>query len=254
MTAKSKISFLMVGLNVLVIQATDNKQNKYTKNITHSGDVVQTLCERSSTHPKQLGGQHGIKNVCITKDYSVLNGPSGIMSTNVSIIFQDHKVVNVNDKMKEVTLDLLAVMLWKDERIHAHFPPHSDRIDLPDLIVEMIPVIWSPIKKILVPNIRNLKFLRDPIKAAFGMRTIESANRMYKNISFTGDSPFVLSFIIWSVTISCPFEFKNFPFDTNNCPFVMKFEDINISLGYPKHKFEGLKQNDTDGFMIERHK
>ena len=241
---------LLVSINILASQATDN--SKHAKNITFEEGSNQNLCKRSSTHPIRLDGRYGaINNVCITKDYSILNGPNGIDSPNVGLVFQGHKVVNVDDKKKEITLDLLVVMIWKDQRINALFPPSSNSIRLPPLIPEMAPVIWSPIQTIALPNNRNLKYLRDPIKARFKLRTVESANEMYKNISFTGDFPIVLSLIDWSITISCPFEFRNFPFDENNCPFVMKFEDINISLGYPKHKFEGLKQNDTDGFMIE---
>ena len=60
-----------------------------------------------------------------------------------------------------------------------------------------------------------------------------------------------MSLIDWSITISCAFEFSRFPFDKNTCPFVLRFDDLDISLGHGTH-FEGyIGQEDTDGFKID---
>ena len=58
--------------------------------------------------------------------------------------------------------------------------------------------------------------------------------------------------IRWSTTISCHFDFSNFPFDTNTCLFELKFRNMDISLAFVKETFATLvRRSDVDGFKIE---
>ena len=77
-------------------------------------------------------------------------------------------------------------------------------------------------------------------------------NKAFGNVFFSGDFPIVQSMIRWSTTISCHFDFSNFPFDTNRCLFELKFRNMDISLAFVKETFATLvRRSDVDGFKIE---
>ena len=201
----------------------------------------------NSTHPKPLT----VRDVCVTRDYSNLNQPSRNNYTHLRLVFQSHKVVNVDDKKKEITVDILMILLWKDKRMKAFFTPPNDYIELPPMTSEYPTEIWHPASGIVIPNMRNRRYLLEPIVALSVLQSAKSISTMYENISFSGNCPVVKSYIYWSITVSCPFNFLDFPFDTNNCPFVLTLINMNVSIGIPKNTNDGMiKQNITDGFEI----
>ena len=103
-----------------------------------------------------------------------------------------------------------------------------------------------------IPNIRNQKYLDDPVIATFELKKVELMNKAFGNVFFSGDFPIVQSMIRWSTTISCHFDFSNFPFDKNTCSFIFRFLDMDVSLGRSKRSLEGLVGiSDVDGFKIE---
>ena len=74
---------------------------------------------------------------------------------------------------------------------------------------------------------------------------------MIDNVIFSGDFPVVTSYISWSLTISCPFDFPNFPFDKTKCPLIIRFRNVDASFGTSKKTFiDFMEQTDMDGFKI----
>lgn len=239
----------MICLSFLVKEVESNLiKNKYSKKTTQSENVSQTLCEMTSTHPKQLIGE----NVCITEDYSVVTNFNESTRPHLGLVFYNIKVVNVDEKKREITLDFLALILWEDERIKVFFPPDVDFFDLPPVTTDLHASIWSPLTKVSVVNKRNQKYIQDPIVANLKLIRSELINRLYENISFSGNHPIVKSIINWSTSISCSFNFASFPFDKNTCHFVFRILDMDVSLGRSKRSLEGLVGiSDVDGFKIE---
>ena len=240
-----RISFLLISINISSGQAKDNKYNDDAA-CTTTND--QTWCDVNSTFPKDLG----VNNVCVTKNYSVFNELDGSNYARLHLIFRDYKVVKVDDKKKEVTVNLIVLLLWEDERMQAFLTPPRNYIQLPPITAEYPSKIWSPFSGIVFPNIRNRRYLFDPVVAHLGLTSAESVNAMFENVSFSGDFTIVQSMIYWSITISCPFNFTAFPFDKNICPFVLKFLNMDVSMGSSNKSLEGIdKSNISDGFEIE---
>ena len=236
---------LLVSSKTLVAQSMDNK---YSTNNINPDEIIQTLCNTTSTHPKQFV----VQNVCITKDYSVFNELNKRTRANLGLVVRNLKVVDVDEKKKEIALDMFAMFFWEDKRINAFFPPDTSLIDLPPMTPIYPSQIWSPFPKMAIPNVRNTKYLDDPVIASFELKTVELINKAFGNISFSGNFPIVQSMIRWSTTISCLFDFSNFPFDTNTCLFRLKFRNVDISLAFVKETFATLvRRSDVDGFKIE---
>ena len=244
MVSAWKISCIISSL--VVVQAKDNI---HSHDIPYNKSIDQADCDQNSKYLRQVG----VKNVCVTKDYSIFDELDENDKPRIQLVFLDKKVAKVDDKKKEITLELVVLMLWRDERIKASFKPGKSDIELPPRTTEYQSVIWSPLPKMVIPNIRSRKYLQDPIMALLGITKVESVNGMkYENISFTGDDPIINSLTSWSVTISCSLKFWQFPFDKNTCIFYMTFFNMDVTLGISNESIGALtKQSDTDGFRIE---
>ena len=92
----------LVSSKTLVAQSMDNK---YSTNNINPDEIIQTLCNTTSTHPKQFV----VQNVCITKDYSVFNELNKGTRPHLGLAFRNLKVVTVDEKKKEIGLDMFAI-------------------------------------------------------------------------------------------------------------------------------------------------
>ena len=93
--------FYITCLSFLIKEVVSNNiENKYAQKTTQSENVSQTLCEMTSTHPKQLIGE----NVCITEDYSVITNFNETTLPHLGLVFYNKKVVNVDEQKREITL------------------------------------------------------------------------------------------------------------------------------------------------------
>ena len=83
------------------------------------------------------------------------------------------------------------------------------------------------------------------------------ANGLLGKTMFGPNATTVLSIIEWSVTVSCGFDFSDFPFDKNDCTFKMIATNVNVSLNNPLTSFAEKilgKQKlnyKAEGFKIE---
>ena len=82
------------------------------------------------------------------------------------------------------------------------------------------------------------------------------ANGLLGKTMFGPNATTVLSIIEWSVTVSCGFDFSDFPFEKNDCTFKMIATNVNVSLNhltsFAKKLFRPQKLNyKAEGFKIE---
>ena len=193
-----------------------------------------------------------VDNVCVWQDYNPDKEPNGINRTHLRLVLNHIRMVNVDDAKKTITLDIDAFILWKDDRIKAQFTSISDSIGLPPITLEDPSVIWTPFRDIQIMKLRKRTYLWDPSMMNIALDNVKTANRVFKNVSFYGDSPVVVSFINWGVTITCFFEFSNFPFDKNSCPLKLSFANLDVSLGFFKNSLARIASGSVmDGFKIK---
>ena len=122
---------------------------------------------------------------------------------------------------------VLRSSLWRDERIRAAFPEHSALVNLQPVTAERKPTFWNPFDTLQIENVKRRRYILDPVIADIGLVSIKYANRILSrnnstNSYTTGLASIVQSHISWEVTVSCPFDYSNFPFDAHTCPLKMK--------------------------------
>ena len=126
-----------------------------------------------------------VDNVCVLQDYNPDNEPNGTNRTHLHLEINNIRMVNVDDTKKTITLDLIAFILWKDDRIKAHFTSSSDSIELPPITLEDPSVIWTPFRDIQIMKLRKRTYLWDPYMMNLALENVETANRIFRNISFS---------------------------------------------------------------------
>ena len=193
-------------------------------------------------------------NVCITSDYDPSYKPNVATLDTATIVFKNIRLLNVNEKKKDVTLDLEVFMIWKDDRIKVLQNNSEYTIILHQITNENDePSIWTPLRQLSIVNLRNRGNLDGRIMtmALFGK---DSMNKLFTSDNFLGNASdaFVFSHIEWGLTIWCSFNFSRFPFDTHVCPVAMRFRNIHVNFADQEVMyFLDYAQKMADGFMIK---
>ena len=146
-------------------------------------------------------------------------------------------------------------LIWRDERIIASFSGGSSIIMLPPTTAEEKQKIWNPLTRIEIRNLKERRYVLNPIIWKMGLMASKTANyfwnRKSKMALFPDLTAVVWSQIEWRVTISCPFNFSTFPFDENECSFPMMLP-FNWNLTISNENRHATSYN-ADGFEIECH-
>ena len=95
MVSAWKVSCIISSL--VVVQAKDNI---HSDAIPNNKSIDQADCDQNSKYPRQVG----VKNVCLTKDYSIFDELDENDKPRIHLVFLDKKVAKVDDKKKEITL------------------------------------------------------------------------------------------------------------------------------------------------------
>ena len=146
----------------------------------------------------------------------------------------------------------MAFVIWKDDRIKDSIPYNNHWVELPSFTTEQNAVIWTPIKRLVVGNMRNLEYIENETSMRIFLGSTNLANKLFAANNFRGNSSVVMAIIRWRLTISCSFDLSHFPFDVHKCPLIIRFMNMNVT--YPSHKFLWLKeevQKEADGFRIK---
>ena len=192
-----------------------------------------------------------INNVCLEKQYQVNDPPEMNETTQVGVLFNDRRVIDVNEKDRSVTFDVKMITFWDDERIKYNLESNKD-ILLPDITKENV-VIWHPFISFVVDGLRELRFIFDPIIAK-ELRLVPAAkvNDFMKKKILEPDEMRVVAIFKWIVKVACNMEFSKYPFDRHTCTFIITAENINVTLfSPPKPPNLEKDQEMAKGFILE---
>ena len=194
--------------------------------------------------------------VCMSKDYKVGNEPKEIGMNPILMIFKESTIVDMDEKKKTITMDFQLLSLWRDERIKAIFSKGLGIITLPPVTTEDKPIIWNPFLELEIRSLKERRYILDPVVSKMGLYSSNIANNILKRASevtfFPANSSVVWSKIYWRATVSCSFNFSNFPFDRQKCHVRMSLP-FNWNLTLHNNKFYTTRY-DADGFYISVHK
>ena len=192
--------------------------------------------------------------VYVAKNYNPTIYPNEVIYDAATIVFQNIKILEVDEKKKEVTLELLIFMIWKDARIEVIHPNKDYYIAFPPITNENDkPMVWNPHNKFSIVNLRNRKYLKSPIIMDIALLGIIKVNKLFTSDNFLKNtsSAFFVSQMEWELTIRCPFNFSQFPFDENVCPVAMRFTNVNVKFADQEFMyFEDPIPMIADGFII----
>ena len=192
--------------------------------------------------------------VYITKNYNPAIYPNEVKYDAATIVFQNVKVIEVDEKKKEVTLELSVFMIWKDSRVLVIGTNNDYGISLPPITNENDkPTVWTPHNKFSTVNLRNRRYLKSPTIMNIGLLGGITVNKLFTADNFLENtsSAFFVSQMEWELTIWCPFNFSQFPFDENVCPVTMRFTDMRVKFAdYEFMYFEDYIPMVADGFII----
>ena len=103
-----------------------------------------------------------------------------------------------------------------------HYHENKTYIDFDPLTKESTPELWTPYDSVMIQNKKEIRYISDPIKMNTGVARSDTAMLFWEiNNVFPANISLCWSYIEWRLTISCPFDFSNFPFDKNKCPLEM---------------------------------
>ena len=195
-----------------------------------------------------------LRNMCIKNDYEVEIEPRGENLSHILMRFFETRITNVDELKKTITVHLVLFSIWEDPRITARFTQDILPIKLPSFTAEEQSLLWTPFQALNIAELQDRKNLLDPnlMERIRLSNNIQARPRWFTNM-FTPNLTLVMSRIEWSVTVSCSFDFSNFPFDINTCPFKIKTYLINIGL-YNYSDNSPTKQSmeyDAEGFTIK---
>ena len=242
MAWKTAIFLCLILVETIVVHGEDN-------NIT-SENLLKTRygCSPHEEWSLLKYDQGIIPNVCLKNDY-VKQGNRD----DASILFYHSKVKDVDEMGKTITMIIKLYSSWNDPGVIARISSDADNIVLPSVTTEHPPKLWTPFGSIVIWSLIERQNILDPmVMSDLGLTTSKSMNQWYGKQRFPPNTTIICAAIQWRVTVSCNFDFSNFPFDRHNCEFRMYTLGINISLdSSPDISFKQLNDYDATGFAIK---
>ena len=245
---QSKQAALYVVLLLPIVSAINENKNTSSRNhLKHKFGCLPT--EKWNVMSLSYNSVEGI---CMSRDYEAENEPKEITLNPILINIENSTLVSIDEKEKTMTMEIQLAAIWADERINAVFIKSLGAVTLPSVTTEDKTNIWNPFQRLEIWNLKERRYILDPIILKIGLSTGKTANEILKRLdgktSYPDRRSVVWSKIYWRVTVSCPFDFRRFPFDAHKCPLIMVLPfDWNLTVPEMKHTFQNVK----DGFEIE---
>ena len=158
-------------------------------------------------------GRHQLleRTACLMPDYALNEMPKNFKNgvTRVNIYLLHVYVLEVDENKKQMTIEILQYMDWKEPRIKANFTaaPNHTKIKVSSKNVNRI---WHPDLDIYTKRLKEWKSLYDPL--------------LYQEIYiWNGSNEAIVklkALKAWKATVSCKFDFSTFPFDSQICTFL----------------------------------
>ena len=252
MSFEWKINLILIVLIHLTISSCEDKI--WDKNATYEDYLkIKFGCIPPQNYDLIPLGKtrKPINNVCLEKQYQVHDPPEKNKTTQVGVVFNDKRLIDVNVKDSTVTFDVKIFTFWDDKRIKYKLDRNKD-ILLPDITKEHV-TIWHPFISFVIKGLKELRFIFDPIIAK-ELRLVSAAkvNDFMKKKMIEPGEMRVLAIFKWIVQVSCNMEFSKYPFDRNTCPILITAENINVSLfSPPKPPNLDKDQMTAKGFILE---
>ena len=111
--------------------------------------------------------------------------------------------------------------------------------------------IWTPIFQSEVENVKQVKYLYDPIMLSWVYLLSSGHNYVVNSSVFSKNTTLISAWMEWQVTIPCNFDFSNYPLDNQRCALRMSQYDVNTTLRdlYAEYD-EPNKTIEMNGFEI----
>jgi hypothetical protein len=141
---------------------------------------------------------------------------------------------------------------WEDSRIKATFASvDNGDIGLPPVRKNTPSLIWNPFQddQYFIHGLKERKYISEPTRVS-SVRLF--ASHTSKSKAFAPNITLAGGMIEWKITVSCPFEFSQFPFDNHTCQFKMKWYSVNPIFSEGAKFQNRWKQKDNNGFTFSK--
>ena len=205
------VSILLTALNIDTVKSNSQhdwmSMEKWTKKL-----IEDTGC------PYVSQDQMLVRNVCLMPYYQPNESPQESMIylthyIDVNLLKAD--ILMVDEENNKLTIHIIQNLHWFDHRIRANFSYAGQSIKL---ALGNVFKIWHPDLDLYTKNLLKWESLYYPSL----YKDVVITNNCFSDKCETEDELFVelIAWKEWTATISCEFEFEDFPFDTQTCEFV----------------------------------
>ena len=165
--------------------------------------------------PFKSMNQFLVQNICLMPNYHSNEPPNGLYTkTNVFISLHGAYMLEVDEKNNKFTIHISENLQWLEPRMRTNFSKVPTGINMIKLSEDSYYKIWHPEKDMYTLNILEKSTLHEPkfYKDLVVMKDEETRN----------NASLVDAWKDWRATIFCPFDFSDYPFDTQRCEFSQK--------------------------------
>ena len=220
------------------------EENNITSTMDHLKDKFGCLPPEKWT--VMTSSSSFVNIICISKDYKTYDEPKEIAPNPILMSIENSTIVNIDEKKKTMTMELLMSYVWVDERIKVVFSNNAGIIFLPSSTTEEKTNIWTPFQHLEIWGLRERKYISDPTILKIALMSDKSASA-FKQLNTNNSAPYltsaVWSQISWIVAVPCSYDFSDFPFDVQKCRLAMSLPfNWNLTvLNDPTHIFKYVK-------------
>ena len=207
-------------------------------------EIERAGCEYENKH--QLLQDDGYDSVCIMPFYSPEYGFG--VDKIIDVGFEKFKVSKIFDKENRLKLLLNQYIEWKGRDIRSDIARwYFNTIKLSP---ESIKKIWYPDLDISTPDVTKWESLNDPhiYSSVEIMSHPILRNRTGENGNFSYNGSFLFASKEWEVDITCQFNLKSYPMDSQKCRFEQTSFWYMLFLSPGDNM--GLWNYDSNGFYV----